>query len=328
MSSHHRSVYLKYADALRHPGNFSNPVKTFFAADADINVVHPFNQLEGSDAYFAKVLHPMQQSFEGLYRRDDIFMSGQFEGKDWISSTGYYVGRFVKDWIGLEATNTLSYLRFGEFHRVENGKAVESYIYLDIPELMIACNQWPLAIGPGLSRGYTGLIQGPASRDGVIRTDRDPAEGQRSYQIVTEMLAGLATKDEAWRPYWHKNMMWYGPGAFGSFIGVEEFASFQVPFESQFDGWSGESKNNGLTRHFTRFGEGDYTCSGGWPSLTGVNVKPFLGQPATQERVFMRVCDWWRREEELLVENWVFVDVPHVLLQLGYDPLPYWEDQS
>ena len=86
------------------------------------------------------------------------------------------------------------------------------------------------------------------------------------------MLDKLATKDEAWRPYWHKNMMWYGPGAFGSFIGIEEFASFQVPFESQFEGWSGGAKNNGLTEHFTRFGEGNYTCSGGWPSLTGVST--------------------------------------------------------
>ena len=39
----------------------------------------------------------------------------------------------------------------------------------------------------------------------------------------------------------------------------------------------------------------------------------------------MRVCDWWRRENQLLVENWVFVDVPHALLQLGYDPLPNWK---
>ena len=39
----------------------------------------------------------------------------------------------------------------------------------------------------------------------------------------------------------------------------------------------------------------------------------------------MRVCDWWRRENQLLVENWVFVDVPHALLQLGYDPLPNWQ---
>ena len=33
----------------------------------------------------------------------------------------------------------------------------------------------------------------------------------------------------------------------------------------------------------------------------------------------MRVCDWWRREGDLLVENWVFVDVLDVLLQMGYD---------
>jgi len=252
-------------------------------------------------------------------------MAGEFEGQKWISSTGYYVGQFVRDWIGLKATKTLSYIRYGEFHRIEKGQAVESYIYLDIPELMIACNQWPLDMGPGHSRGYTGLIQGPASRDGVLKSYSDPVEGQQSYQIVTDMLDKLATKDEAWRPYWHKNMMWYGPGAFGSFIGVDEFASFQVPFESQFEGWSGGAKNNGFTKHFTRFGEGNYTCSGGWPSLTGINVKPFLGQGPSNERVFMRVCDWWRRENELLVENWVFVDVPHLLLQLGYDPLPNWQ---
>ncbi len=114
-------------------------------------------------------------------------------------------------------------------------------------------------------------------------------------------------------------------GAFGSFIGADEFAAFQVPFESQFEGWSGGSKNNGLTKHFTRFGDGNYACSGGWPSLIGINVKSFLGQGPTIERVFMRVCDWCRRENESLLENWVFVDVQHALLQLGYDPLPLWK---
>ena len=325
MSTENRLLYLKYAEALKHPSDFSSKVKNFFAEDANINVVHPFNQLTGSNAYLEEFLLPLQDSFKGLYRRDDIFMLGEFEGKEWISSTGYYVGKFEKDWIGLRATKKLTYLRYGEFHRIENGCAVESYIYLDIPELMISCNQWPLDMGPGHSRGYTGMIQGPASRDGFLTETSDPKEGQLSYQIVTDMLAKLATKDEAWRPYWHDNMMWYGPGAFGSFVGVDEFASFQVPFESQFEGWSGGSKNNGLTKHFTRFGDGNYACSGGWPSLTGINVKPFLGQSPTNERVFMRVCDWWRREDKLLVENWVFVDVPHVLLQLGYDPLPTWQ---
>lgn len=319
MNTFDRSLYLRYSDALRHPCDHSHAVFSFFSENADINVVHPFNKLEGVEGYLSNFVRPLQEAFEGLYRRDDIFMSGQFEGQKWISCTGYYVGRFAQDWIGLKATGTLSYLRYGEFHRIEDRKVVESYIFIDIPEFMIACNQWPLSIGPGLSRGYTGLIHGPASRDGVIVNDCDPAEGQRSYQIVTDMLACLATKNEAWRPYWHENMMWYGPGAFGSFVGVDEFASFQVPFESQFERWSGGSMNNGLTRHFTRFGERDYACSGGWPSLTGINVKPFLGQGPTKERIFMRVCDWWRRENDLLVENWVFVDVPHLLLQIDYD---------
>ena len=133
-------------------------------------------------------------------------------------------------------------MRYGEFHRIENNQAVESYIFLDIPELMIACKQWPLDVGPGHSRGYTGLIQGPASQDGVLKQETDLIEGQTSYQIVTNMLNQLATKDEAWRPYWHKNMMWYGPGAFGSFVGIDEFASFQVPFGSQFEGGQAEQK--------------------------------------------------------------------------------------
>ena len=244
MSTESRSFYLKYAEALRYPGDFSSRVIDFFNKDADINIVHPFNQVMGSNAYLELFLLPLQDSFKGLYRRDDIFMLGEFEGQKWISVTGYYVGQFAKDWIGLTATEKLSYLRYGEFHRIENGQAVESYIYLDIPELMIACNQWPLDMGPGRSRGYTGMIQGPASRDGFLTEASDLNEGQISYQIVTEMLAKLATKDEAWRPYWHDNMMWYGPGAFGSFVGLDEFASFQVPFESQFEGWSGGSKNN------------------------------------------------------------------------------------
>ena len=196
MSAHDRSLYLRYSECLSHPANFSSSVANFFAPDAGIDVVHPFNRLTGADAYLREFLRPLQHSFEGLYRRDDIFMVGEFEGQNWVSSTGYYVGQFVRDWIGLKATNTLCYLRFGEFHRIQNGQAVESYIYLDIPELMIACNQWPLDMGPGHSRGYTGLIQGPASRDGVLSAAADPAEGQLSYQIVTDMLSNLATKEK------------------------------------------------------------------------------------------------------------------------------------
>ena len=68
-----RSFYLKYAEALKHPGDFSECVKNFFTDDAKINVVHPFNEIDGSDDYLYNFLLPLQNSFIGLFRRDDIF---------------------------------------------------------------------------------------------------------------------------------------------------------------------------------------------------------------------------------------------------------------
>ncbi len=291
----------------------------FFAKDASINVVHPFNEVEGADGYCDVILGSIANAFRGLHRRDYIVMAGTFEGQDWVTSTGHLCGHFAKDWLGIRATGTLTYLRFGEFHRMVDGKAVESYVFIDIPELMIATGQWPIQSSPGRDRGYTGFLPGPATQDGLLFDDQDAAESDRSYELVSEMLSRLATKDEAWRPYWHDNMLWYGPAAFGSFIGIEDFAGFQVPFEQAFEDWRGGSMGGGRTRHFTRFGDGNYTCSGGWPSLSGAQIGDFLDQKPTNKMLYMRVCDWWRREGDLLMENWVFVDIPHVLLQMDYD---------
>ncbi len=294
-------------------------IMEFYAPDAAINVVHPFNEIAGAEPY-ARILHgALTHAFEDLSRTDYIAMAGNFEGADWVTTTGYYSGRFTAPFLGIEPTGELAFLRFGEFHRMEDGKAVESYVFLDLPELMIHAGQWPITDSPGKTRGFTGYLPGPATHDGCHWVDTDPARSQSSADMVTEMLGQLATKDEGWRPFWADDMMWYGPAAFGSFKGLEAFASFQVPFENAFEGWSGGAAGNGMTRHFTRFGDGDYVCSGGWPSLTGVQTGRFLGQEPEGKRLFMRVCDWWRRDGDLLAENWVFVDIPDVLRQMGRD---------
>jgi len=311
------TAYRQFVEALSltAPAPHDAAYRAFFAPDAAINAVHPFNLCVGPDAFLDRVWKPLQASFAGLHRRTDVALAGRFEGADWVSATGYLVGVFERDWLGIKATDRLAYLRFGEFHRIVAGKAVESYVYFDLPELMIACGCYPLPLPPG----YTGLLPGPIAPDGLRWTEGDAAQSQKSYAIVTEMLGKLATKDEGWRPYWHPNMLWYGPAAFGSYLGIERFAGFQVPFEQSFAGWGGGSLGNGRTRHFTRFGDAHFTCSGGWPSLSGVSVKPFLGAAATGQMTFFRVCDWWRREGDLLTENWVFVDIPHAMLQFGVD---------
>jgi hypothetical protein len=320
-----KAALKRYCDAYGYPSadGYADAVNTFYAENADINVVHPFNKVAGAGAYIHRVLGSLQDAFENLCRTDYIAFGGDYENAEWVTNTGYYTGTFKKPWLGIQPTNTLAHLRFGEFHRMENGQAVESYIFFDLPELMIAAGQWPVKSSPGIKRGYTGYLAGPAKHDGHQWHENDPTRSQSSYEMVTKMLQSLATKDEAWRPYWHDNMFWYGPAAFGSFIGIEDFAGFQVPFEGAFSEWIGGTIPGSKTRHFTRFGDGDYVCSGGWPSLNMIQIKPFLDQAPTDERLYMRVCDWWRRDKtpqgDLLVENWVFVDIPDVLKQLGND---------
>jgi len=318
---HNKEALRAYCDACRTPSatGFALAANSFYAPDARINIVHPFNEVSGSEHYEREFLKPLHDAFSHLRRNDYIAFAGDYEGAEWATCTGYYSGKFIAPWLGIRPTGALAHLRFGEFHRMEDGRAVESYIFLDIPELMIAAGQWPITESPGNARGFTGYLPGPASQDGLQWQDNDPARSADSANMVTAMLRSLATKDEAWRPYWHKDMLWYGPAAFGSFAGIEDFAGFQVPFEGAFSEWIGGSVPGSQTRHFTRFADGDYICSGGWPSLNMVQVKPFLGQEPQGERLFMRVCDWWRREGDLLIENWVFVDIPDVLLQLGYD---------
>ncbi len=290
-------------------------VKRTFSPDAVIRACHPFNEVGGSDAFYDAVLLPMMRSFDGLHRRDYILMSGNFEGEEWVSSTGYYAGRFSRDWLGIEANGQLAFVREGEFHKMKDGRIVESYIFFDIPEFLMSVGQWKLAASPG----YTGMIPGPQSEDGVSLTVADGETSEATLTLVADMLGKLNTPDEAWRPYWHEDMLWYGPAAFGSYIGIEDFAGFQVPFEAAFEGWSGGISETSPGRHFTLFGDGLYACSGGWPSVSGVHVKSYLGFEPTQKLVLMRVCDWWRRKGDLLLENWVFVDIPDLLMQFGHD---------
>ena len=236
MTLAHKRAVKAYTDSFAVPGDAARRAAAadLFAPDAVFHVCHPFNDIHGVDAYFDQFIAPLSQAMTGLVRRDDILMGGTFEGGDWVTSHGNYLGHFAQDVLGLTAPGRLEYLRVGEFHRFEGDRIVESYIYLDLPQLMIATGQWPITDSPGRDRGYTGLIMGPASQDGLLLHDTDPEAGQRSYQIVTDMLSGLATPDEAWRPYWHDNMVWYGPAAFGSFVGIDHFAGFQVPFENAF----------------------------------------------------------------------------------------------
>ena len=53
--------------------------------------------------------------------------------------------------------------------------------------------------------------------------------------------------------------------------------------------------------------------------MKATHAGDYLGVSATHKPVNIRVADWWRRDGDVLRENWVLIDLPELLLQMGVD---------
>jgi predicted ester cyclase len=289
-----------------------------FAPTTSYICSHPVNQLHGLDAVDAQLWQPLKQAFPDLVRCDDILMAGHWQDSDWISATGYYHGTFARDWLGIPAHQSWAYLRFGEFYRIQDGMIHDAYVILDFIDLMrqVGVNPLPQA------RGIEGLCPGPALKDGILLDTMPPDQSAASLKLVESMIFdgmwGFDGVDHATmnmdRFFHNRDLMWYGPAGIGTTRGIDGFMRYhEIPWNEAFPDFRGGN-------HVARFGDGDYICSTGWPSINGTHTgRELFGIPATGRKITIRVMDWWRREEQLLTENWIFIDIPELLMQLEYD---------
>ena len=279
---------------------------------------HPINALQGGRTVLAGFWEPFLNAFPDVERRDDILIAGAFNDGIWIGATGHYTATFAHDWLGIQATGGVVNIRYGEFSRMQAGKVHEVYFILDILDLMRQAGCWPRMVPA--SRGLTDQVPGPATRDGVLLAPSAPVEGERSLDLVMAMIHGLlkdydgkTLESMAQERFWHPNMMWYGPAGIGTSRGLKGFQDVhQRPFLNAFPDRMGGD-------HKARIGEGAYVASTGWPSVRATHLGPWQGCPPTGRKIGMRVMDFWRREDNLLRENWVFIDMIDLLLQMDVD---------
>lgn len=280
---------------------------------------HPLNDCVGKESVVETLWRPLLTASPDLERRDDILVGCLWQGRPWIAATGYYAGNFTADWLGIPATGQPLYIRFGEFVRIEEGVCQECYVILDILDVMRQAGCWPLA--PPL--GSAERVPGPATHDGIVVTAQDPADSQTTLVLVEAMIAGLMRYDGSsldsmhQERYWDvERMMWYGPAGIGTGRGLRGYQRMhQQPFLNAFPDRVGGD-------HKCRVAEGYYAASTGWPSVRATHSGGgFLGLAPTQRRIGMRVMDFWRREGLKLIENWVFIDLLDLLLQMGVDVL-------
>ena len=64
--------------------------------------------------------------------------------------------------------------------------------------------------------------------------------------------------------------------------------------------------------------DGDTVATRGY--WTGTNNGAFMGAPATGKQVRVDYIDWWKVENGKCAENWVQMDMPALMAQLGLQP--------
>jgi SnoaL-like domain len=301
--------------------------------DCHWEIFHPFNTLHGTGAALEQFWGPLHAALPDREYRRAFMVSGNYEGRDLVSSWGHIMGTFDQSLVGIPATHGLAFLRFGINAVITDGRFSKVYILLDLVDLMRQAGVYPLRRMPGTAE----LWPFPPSDTGASEQTTDLDRGARTMQIVHEMQMGLPKPDEiaslSSKPsrhshHWHPKMNWYGPAGIGAMRGQRGFRDFHgALFLQAFPDRHGFPRAEGCPEnapgHYIRLGDGHYAVTSGWPSVVGTHLGPeWLGLPPTGRAIEMRVADWYRLDAGgLIVDNWVMMDIPHILMQMGLDIL-------
>ncbi|MCE2472377.1 MAG: ester cyclase [Anaerolineae bacterium] len=302
--------------------------------DVNWNVSAPIDQIMGVDAVIADFWLPLLDSFPDLKRAPYVFMGGIDEssqlyatagGEEWVSGCGYLTGTFVKDWLGIPATHKKTNIFFGVFYVLREGKVAETYLQLDILAVMRQAGYQALPPAPGAEGGK---IPAPLAKDGILLTEQDALESRKSVQLVQAMGKGMRRyvrsrdggdlRSMEQDKYWHPDMKWYGPSGIGACFSKEEYEDFhQRPWLEGFGDRNISREGSG--RRMGRIGEGPYCAGGIWDTAYSHHNGAYVGMPASGKLLTLRDFDWWKREGEYLIENWVPIDMIDLFRQMDVD---------
>ena len=315
-----KSLILRFYDELDNAigDEIYDVLKRYTTQDYFFRGMHPFNEQQGAQAVADVFWTPLHRAFKPIQRRQDIFIAGtnEIDGDQWVCSMGHLMGLFDEDWLGIPPTRKMVFLPYAEFNRITNGKISETGFFCDIISVMqqAGVNPMPLQTGAAL------LTPGPRTHDGLLFEEQNPTETEQTSKLINQMLQELTGSDlhssmDELAQTWHDDMLWFGPAGIGATYTIDRY-------EKQHQGPFGEGLDNiEFDGHVCQFAEGNFACWFGWPSLTMTPSGGFMGMPASDKKVEMRVVDFYRRDGNKLAENWIFIDMLYFLKQQGLDVL-------
>ena len=306
----------------------AHPLYDFLIPNVKVYGFDPLGDLIGCDAYVQDYLLPLKHAFPDIQRDIFIFYGGRSNGRQdgnfeqdgayWVTGTGNLRATFTNDYFGIPATGNKVNIRWGEFCKVEDNRVTEIYFLLDMVDLM---QQAGMDVLPP-AMGKDGRYAPPRAGDGVLHDSANTADSDYTLahmrRFIYEGLNGFDENDLSsmgMADYFHPDVIWYGPGGIGACYSFKEFESFhQQPWLIAFPDRSVQDLQ-------ALIAEGQYSGGPGWAGVIATHTGEYKGVAPTGNPIVINGLDWWKREGEQLVENWVFVDMVHLFRQMGVNLL-------
>ncbi|UWR36357.1 ester cyclase [Sulfitobacter sp. W074] len=154
-------------------------------------------------------------------------------------------------------------------------------------------------------------MKGSRPEQAVLTRDTDLSKTGETRAVIEGMVDGLNDhRIDDIGQFFAESFRWMGNRGCGTKVGLQAFQeNWQRPFQAAFsDKTCVDEARLFMGEWAAAFGRQEATHSG-----------KFMGIEPTGKRVTIRYMDFWKVEEGRITDNWVMVDFPDVLAQLGHD---------
>lgn len=154
-------------------------------------------------------------------------------------------------------------------------------------------------------------MAGARPEQAVLTRDTDLSKTKATQAVIEDMVDGLNDHRIAdIGDFFAESFRWMGNQGCGTKNGLREFQdNWQRPFQAAF--------SDKVCIDEARLYMGEWAAAFGRQEAT--HSGDFMGIAPTGKRVVIRYMDFWKVVDGRITDNWVMVDFPHVLSQLGHD---------
>ena len=154
-------------------------------------------------------------------------------------------------------------------------------------------------------------MKGSRPNQAELTKNNDLSKTKKTQEVIESMVDGLNDhRIEDIGEFFSESFRWMGNFGCGTKSGLKEFQdNWQKPFQEAF--------SNKVCIDEARLFMGEWAAAFG--KQEAIHSGEFMGIKPTGKKVEIRYMDFWKVSEGKIKDNWVMVDFPFVMKQLGVD---------